>query len=250
MATLPSLNSLAVGVAAEECEDMYLAPLASTKCKGAFITEVTPPSEARSPRGGRRRRRVKDAAFDGWTLVRSMRRWRRAGERGRRRWGREAVATWAREEAEAARCLVCLRHAGLDPTQERDGREAAEGREERKQVEATVARLVACVIRGSLPGLRRVGEAGTARMGRRVLASQLLGPARLTSSTRSTATTAWPPPLKGALPCSASRSTRSLGGEELPSPAEVELSEGCARRRVEANGGVQRPDQEGGAGAH
>ena len=68
------------------------------------------------------------AAFDGWTLVRSMRRWRRAGERERPRWGREAVATWAREEAEAARCLVCLRHAGLDPTQERDvsdGREAA-----------------------------------------------------------------------------------------------------------------------------
>ena len=37
------------------------------------------------------------------------------------------------------------------------------------------------------------------------------------------------------------------GAEELPSRAEVE---GGARRRVEANGGVQRPDQEGGTGAH
>ena len=37
------------------------------------------------------------------------------------------------------------------------------------------------------------------------------------------------------------------GAEELPGLAEVERG---ARRRVEANGGVQRPDQEGSAGAH
>ena len=83
-----------------------------------------------------------------------------------RSWGSEAVDMWAREEVGAARCLVYLRHAGLDPTQERDRNEAAEEREERKQVEAAVARLVLCVERGSLPGLRRVGEARTARMGR------------------------------------------------------------------------------------
>ena len=99
-------------------------------------------------------------------------------EQARPRWGNEAIDTWAREEAGAARCLVYLRHAGLDPTQERDGKEAAEEREERKQVEAAVARLVSCVERGSLPGLRRVGETGTARMARRDLVDVLAAQGR------------------------------------------------------------------------
>ena len=50
-------------------------------------------------------------------------------EQARPRWGSEAVDTWAREEVGAARCLVYLRHAGLDPTQERDGKEATEERD-------------------------------------------------------------------------------------------------------------------------
>ena len=49
-------------------------------------------------------------------------------------------------------------------------------------MEAAVARLVSCVERGSLPGLRRVGEVGTARMARRdlvdVLAAQGRAPLR------------------------------------------------------------------------
>ena len=51
-------------------------------------------------------------------------------------------------------------------------------------MEATVLRLVVCVQRGprlergSLPGLRRVGEAGTARMGRRDLVDVLVAQGR------------------------------------------------------------------------
>ena len=63
---------------------------------------------------------------DGWLRLAG---WRRAVEQARPRWGSEAVDTWAREEVGAARCLVYLRHAGLDPTQERDGKEATEERD-------------------------------------------------------------------------------------------------------------------------
>ena len=44
MALLPSFNALGDGKCTVECEDMFLAPLASGKFKDAFITEVTPPA--------------------------------------------------------------------------------------------------------------------------------------------------------------------------------------------------------------
>ena len=47
-----------------------------------------------------------------------------------------------------------------------DRQAAAEEKEVGREVEAVVARLVACVERGSLPMLRRVGEEAATRMGR------------------------------------------------------------------------------------
>ena len=44
MALLPSFNALGDGKGAVECEDLFLAPLASAKFKEAFTTEVTPPA--------------------------------------------------------------------------------------------------------------------------------------------------------------------------------------------------------------
>ena len=75
-------------------------------------------------------------------------------EQERPRWGREAADKWAREEAGAARCLVCLKHAGLDPTQERDGKEAAVGGGKRGAQAGgggggPVARLVCGVVHGA-----------------------------------------------------------------------------------------------------
>ena len=83
------------------------------------------------------------------------------------------LAGWAKEERGARRNLVRLRAAGLDPNPGRDRQAAAEEKEVGREVEAVVARLVACVERGSLPMLRRVGEEAATRMGRRDLADQL-----------------------------------------------------------------------------
>ena len=96
------------------------------------------------------------------------------GERGSRR-------VWAREEAGAARCLVCLRHAGLDPTWERNRKEAAEERVGGVQAGGGgggSAGVVCGEGQASLPGLRRVGEVGTARMGRRDLVDVLAAQGR------------------------------------------------------------------------
>ena len=81
-------------------------------------------------------------------------------EQERPRWGREAADKWAREEAGAARCLVCLKHAGLDPTQERDGKEAAVGGGKRGAQAGGGGGggrwpgwcVVSCMERGSMPG--------------------------------------------------------------------------------------------------
>ena len=44
VALLPSFNALGNGKSVVECEDLFVAPLASAKFKEAFITEVTPPA--------------------------------------------------------------------------------------------------------------------------------------------------------------------------------------------------------------
>ena len=49
---------------------------------------------------------------------------------------------------------------------------------QREEVAAVVARLVSCVATGSVPNLRRVGEAKASRMGRRDLADRLAASGR------------------------------------------------------------------------
>ena len=44
VALLPSFNALGNGKSVVECEDLFVAPLASAKFREAFITEVTPPA--------------------------------------------------------------------------------------------------------------------------------------------------------------------------------------------------------------
>ena len=108
-------------------------------------------------------------------MVRALRRWRRTLAAEWRQAGPTdgEVATWAREEAMAVKRLVKLRSAGLDPNPMRDRQAEAEEREVRRGVEEVLARVVTCVVRGSMPSLTRMGEEGATRMGRRDLADRL-----------------------------------------------------------------------------
>ena len=116
-------------------------------------------------------------AFDAWTLVRAVAAWRLGladgSARDRNTAGRDAM--------EAAKRLVRLRHAGLDPGPARRLLEAKEVEEDSLRaaaVAAVVEKLVKCVENGSLPSLRRVGEKRASRMGRRDLDDVLAGEGR------------------------------------------------------------------------
>jgi hypothetical protein len=109
-------------------------------------------------------------AFDDWALVRAMARWRMEGRGPGEGGSDKALATGA------ARRLVWLRHAGLDPGPLRARIAAAERRSEEvkdAEVRATVERLVRSVALGVAPSLQRLGESKASKMGRRDLADAL-----------------------------------------------------------------------------